>query len=175
MPAETRFAVIEESTDDLGQCVLSQFGPVDNAFLGALEGLGVEIDVRENHGLIERHPCLHRLATTEALEILADFIAIITGLIKRRGDGFAMAFTDAIPATSLATDFTAFDLEHESTPGMQDHKVCLRIDGSTLAGNFQTRNHDILIRELEPQALKEFRFSLIELDGMKSVGYASSH
>ncbi len=175
MSAETRFAVVKESINDLSQRVLSQFGPVDDTLLGTLEGLGVEIDVRENHGLIERHPCLHRLATTETLEILADFIAVVAGLVKRWGDGFAMAFTDAVPATALATDFTAFDLEHESTPGMQDHKVCLRIDGPTLTGNFQTRDHDILIRELKSQALKEFGLSLIELDRMKSVGNASRH
>ncbi|GBL26510.1 hypothetical protein EMGBS8_04580 [Verrucomicrobiota bacterium] len=58
---------------------------------------------------------------------------------------------------------------------MQNHKIRLRIDGSTLTGNFQTRNHDVLIGKLEPQALKEFGLSLIKLDGMKSVGNASSH
>jgi hypothetical protein len=86
-----------------------------------------------------------------------------------------MTFTDAIPATALATDFPAFDLEHEPPPRMQNHKIRFRIDGSTLAGNFQTRNHDVLIREFEPQALKEFGLSLIKLNGMKSVGNASSH
>jgi len=75
----------------------------------------------------------------------------------------------------LATDFAAFDLEHESPPRMQNHEIRFRINGPTLAGNFQTRDHNILIGELEPQALKEFGLSLIKLDGMKSVGNASSH
>jgi hypothetical protein len=58
---------------------------------------------------------------------------------------------------------------------MQNHEIRFRINGPALAGNFQTRDHNVLIREFEPQALKEFGFGLIELDGMKSVGNASSH